>query len=202
MDKRSIVIGVTGGTGCGVTVVSQLMKEWGGALVSGDQLARDIMQSGMPAFNAVVEAFGESILTSDGQLDRRGLGTIVFKDKEKLERLNKAVHPFWVAAIKENIEKARESGGVDVIIVDAAILLETGLKSCVDKIVVVTAPLRLRRARIMQRDDLDETQADQRIFSQVPVSEKINQADYVIENNGTLEQIKTKLEEIKADLLS
>lgn len=201
MDKRSIVIGVTGGTGCGVTVVSQLMKEWGGALVSGDQLARDIMQSGMPAFNAVVEAFGESILTSDGQLDRRGLGAIVFKDKEKLERLNKAVHPFWIAAIKENIAKARESG-VSVIIVDAAILLETGLKSCVDKIVVVTAPLRLRRSRIMQRDDLDETQADQRIFSQVPVSEKISQADYVIENNGTLEQIKTKLEEIKADLLS
>lgn len=201
MDKRSSVIGVTGGTGCGVTVVSQLMKEWGGVLVSGDQLARDIMQSGMPACNAAIEAFGESILTPDGQLDRRGLGAIVFKDKEKLERLNKAVHPFWIAAIKENIAKARESG-VSVIIVDAAILLETGLKSCVDKIVVVTAPLRLRRLRIMQRDDLDETQADQRIFSQVPVSEKISQADYVIENNGTLEQIKTKLEEIKADLLS
>jgi dephospho-CoA kinase len=195
------VVGVTGGIGCGMSSVAKVMESWGGFIISGDDVARDIVRKGTPAYQEIVTTFGEDILQPDQQINRKKLGNIVFSEKEQLMALNKAVHPFWIEKMKETIEQAKKTAGNKLIIVDAAILIETGLNKMVDYVVVVNAPMRQRREWIVKRDHIDECQADQRVYSQVPVSEKIKLANAVIENNGTLEQLKEKTAAIKSDIL-
>ena len=196
------MIGVTGGIGCGMTTVSTMMSELGGKIISGDGIAREIVKKGQPAFEAIVKVFGTSILNEDGTLNRKKLGDIVFNDSEKLELLNKTIHPYWIEQMKTEIDHAKVISNGTIVIVDAAILLETGLKSLVDKLVVVTAPIKTRRERIRSRDSLDECQIDQRISAQMPVAEKAKQADFVIENTGTLEQTQKKINQIWNELIS
>lgn len=197
------LIGVTGGIGCGMTAVSQILSQWGGVLISGDQVAREIMKKGEPAYQETLKVFGPEYLLPDGEFDRKKLGQHVFSNRDELEKLNKAVHPYWVEKIKEKVTTERRNAQPGTfIILDAALLIETGLDVLADKRVVVTAPMKERRQRICQRDNLDETQADQRIFIQMPVPMKVLKADYVIDNSNTLEDLKIKLQEIRDSLLS
>ncbi len=195
-NKTVKIIGVTGGIGCGMSTVSQMMVEQSALIVSGDKVARDIVEKGQPALDALAKTFGKDILQSDGSLDRQKLGNIVFASQDKLNLLNKTVRPFWVERLKTEIERTKHNSNGSVVIVDAAILLEAGLRDWVDKLIVVTAPIKIRRERIRARDFLDECQIDQRIAAQIPVSEKAKQADFVIENTGTMEQTKQKINQI------
>jgi dephospho-CoA kinase len=172
-----------------------------GIVISGDDVARDIVRQGMPAYKEVVATFGEDILQTDKEINRKKLGNIVFSEKEQLMALNKAVHPYWIERMQQLIEQAKKTAGDKFVIVDAAILIETGLNKMVDYVVVVNAPMRQRREWIMKRNDIDECQADQRVFSQVPVTEKMKLANTVIENNGTMEQLNQEVTAIKSDIL-
>jgi dephospho-CoA kinase len=200
-NKAIKIIGVTGGIGCGMSTVSQMMKEQGARIVNGDKVARDIVEKGQPALDALAKAFSKEILQSDGSLDRKKLGDIVFASHDKLNLLNNTVRPFWVERLKSEIEHTKQNSNGSVVIVDAAILLEAGLRDIVDKLIVVTAPIKVRRERIRARDFLDECQIDQRIAAQIPVSEKAKQADFVIENTGTIEQTKQKIDQIWNELI-
>jgi dephospho-CoA kinase len=201
-DTQKIkVVGITGGIGCGMSSVAKMMESWGGIVISGDDVARDIVRQGMPAYKEVVATFGEDILQTDKEINRKKLGNIVFSEKEQLMALNKAVHPYWIERMQQLIEQAKKTAGDKFVIVDAAILIETGLNKMVDYVVVVNAPMRQRREWIMKRNDIDECQADQRVFSQVPVTEKMKLANTVIENNGTMEQLNQEVTAIKSDIL-
>ena len=200
-NNKTSIIGVTGGIGCGMTTVAQILAEPNSVIISGDKIAREIVEINQPAFNALVNVFGKTILKADGVIDRRKLGDLAFSDLDKLDLLNKTIRPFWVEQLKTQIQFARQNANGSAILVDAAILLEAGLKDVVDKLVVVTAPIKTRRERIRSRDFLDECQIDQRIAAQIPVSEKAKQADFVIENTGTLEQLKEKINQIKNELV-
>jgi dephospho-CoA kinase len=195
------VVGITGGIGCGMSSVAIIMETWGGIVINGDAVAREIVRQGTPAYKEVVATFGEDILQPDKEINRKKLANIVFSEKEQLMALDKAVHPFWIEKMQQTIEQAKKSAGTKFVIVDAAILIETGLNKMVDYLVVVNAPMRQRREWIVKRDDIDECQADQRVYSQMPVPEKMKLANAVIENNGTMEQLKEKVELIKSDIL-
>lgn len=200
-NKSVKVIGVTGGIGCGMSTVSQMLADLGAKVINGDKIARDIVEKGQPTYDALVATFGQGILKSDGSLDRKKLGDIVFSSHDKLNLLNKTVRPHWVERLKADVERTKQNSNGSVVIVDAAILLEAGLRDLADKLIVVTAPIKTRRERIRARDFLDECQIDQRIAAQIPVSEKAKQADFVIENTGTIEQTKEKINQIWNEII-
>jgi dephospho-CoA kinase len=202
-EQQKITIGVTGGIGCGMSSVSDILVQWGGILINGDKVAREIIRKGEPAFRETVKVFGNGYLRPDGEIDRKKLGQLVFSNQEKLRQLNQAVHPYWVEKIKALLGETKKNlQPGQFIVLDAALIIETGLVDQVDKLIVVTAPLKDRRARICKRDGLDECQADQRIFSQMPVRKKAAKADYVIDNAGTLQELESKMQAIRTSLLS
>jgi dephospho-CoA kinase len=201
--QNTITIGVTGGIGCGMSSVSAILAQWGGILINGDRVARELMEKGQPAYQETVKVFGTDYVKPDGDFDRKKLGQLVFSSREKLMQLDQAVHPFWIEKIKTLITETRahlQPG--QFIILDAALIIETGLEAQVDKLIVVTAPMKDRRSRICKRDGLDECQADQRIYSQMPVKQKAAKADYVIDNSGTLQELEEKMQAIRTSLFS
>lgn len=182
-----LVIGVTGGIGCGMTTVANFFKNLGAVVFNGDLIAREIMQPGKPAYNAVVKHFGKEILNQNQEINREKLGDIVFGDRNKLDLLNKLVHPYWKEEVELQINKWKhQADSSSIAVLDAAIILEADLLELIDKLVVVYAPLDVRKQRIHLRNGLEEYKIEQRINSQLPLEEKMKKADYIIDNSGSL----------------
>lgn len=188
----SIVVGLTGGIASGKSTVSNMLKKLGFPIIDADLEARLAVEKGEPAYREIIENFGEDILLSDGSIDRAKLGSIIFHDTEKRLKLNSIVHPAVrsrVLSKKEQAEDAEEK----LIVMDIPLLIESRLSSMVEKILLVYVDEETQLKRLMARNHFSEEEARVRINSQMPLKEKIQYADKVINNNGTIEETEAQL---------
>lgn len=189
------VIGLTGGTGCGKTEVSKIFQQLGAKIIDADAIGKDVVETKPGVLLEIVEAFGKRFVNTDGTLKRKELGSFVFADEERKKQLNQIVHPHLLKRLKHEIEEAKNSGN-KVIVVDAALIYETGLEKIFDKVIVVNSGIEHRMERIRQRDHLADSEIMHRIQSQMPVDEKVRRADVVIHNNGTLHMLREEAEKV------
>lgn len=191
----SVIIGLTGSIGTGKSTISKMFTDRGIPVVDADLIAREVVEPGAAAYAGIVEIFGEEILLPDGKLDRKALGSIVFADEAKRVQLNKIVHP----AIRAEMVQQRDeylATNHAYVVMDIPLLFESKLTDYVDKILVVYVDADVQLERITKRDNSSVAEAKQRIASQIPVAEKVKQADAVIDNNGTMAQAEKQLTDI------
>lgn len=182
--------GLTGGIASGKSTVSAVFAEEGVAVIDGDLVARAVVRPGQPGLQAVIEAFGERFLATDGTLDRKALGAHVFASPAELGRLDETLGPHIFAEIEARAMEARDLGWLACV--DAALLVEKGLHEHFRPLVVVTAPLAMQVARVMTRDRLSEPEARARIASQLPTEAKVRVADYLIVNDGSVDALRSR----------
>lgn len=190
------VIGLTGGIATGKSLVSDMIKELGGQVIDADLVARQVVEPGMPAWQQMVDQFGEGILNNDLTIKRKELGRIVFADAFMLDKLNKITHPHIISEIERQLNYYKNSGYKGVVVVDAPLLLELGLEKLVDEVWVVAVDAATQLERLMKRDNLTAEEAKLRIQAQMPLEEKIKRADRVIDNRFTPEETRKQVEEI------
>ncbi len=188
------VIGLTGGIASGKSMVARILEETGAAVIDADQLAREVVAPSMPAYAAIVAEFGPAILNLDGTIDRKALGRIVFADPEARRRLELITHPAIRARANEKLDQLRQAGK-PVVVYMAALLIEAGASSRVDKIWVVYADRETQLARLMARDGIGRDEAMQRLAAQMPMDEKKNYGTVVIDNRGTPRETERQVRE-------
>ena len=197
------VIGLCGGSGSGKGAVCSIFRENGILTIDTDAVYRDLTSRPGPLIKALKREFGSSIITADGVLNRRALAEIVFSSensKEKLERLNKIAHKFILDETRA-ILSWYSADGVCVGVVDAPVLFESGFDSECDVIVSVVADRDLRIKRIVSRDGISVQQAEERIASQMSDAEVISRSDFVVYNNGDLDQLRQRVLELIDELI-
>ncbi|MBR2851539.1 MAG: dephospho-CoA kinase [Anaerotignum sp.] len=190
------VIGLTGGTGSGKSVVSKSLLAAGAVIVDADRIAHEIILKGEPAYHEIIEYYGTGILDAEGNISRKKLGEIVFNDKEKLAFLNQCTHKYITAEVKRQIADAKEAGTAKAIIVDAPLLLEAKLETVCDLVWVVYAEPEVRAQRVMARDGITYELAKARIANQKSWEEYRAAADAVIDNSKDLVHLEKQLDEI------
>lgn len=184
-----IVIGVTGGIASGKSVVCGEFAACGGIIIEADQIGHEMLAR--PEIQTQLrEAFGTDIFETDGSVNRRRLGTLVFRDTNARLRLNAIVHPPLLAELRRRIDAWREQGGAGGLVIDAALLIEWDATDLVDVVVVVTVPEAIQLARLMERNGLSEEEAHDRIASQFTHTMRLREADYIIDASGSLEETK------------
>jgi len=194
----TVTIGLTGSIATGKSTVSLMFEDFDIPVIDADKLAREVVYPGEEAYQLVVDTFGEAILLEDKTLDRKLLGEIIFTDEAKRQQLNRIVHP----AIRKKMIKKRDAliaGGAAFVVLDIPLLLESKLEHFVDKIIVVFVDEEIQLQRLMARNDYTEKEALQRIRSQMPVKEKAQLADVIINNNGSKNETFKQLEKIISD---
>jgi len=190
-----LVIGLTGGMASGKSVASKTLRELGLPIIDADLIARKMVKPNEAGYRDIVDHFGKGILNPDQTINRRKLAKIIFSEPEERERLNSLLHPRIVKEIKRRINNFREKGE-RMVIVDAALLIEAGELSLVDKLIVVTVSPKIQVRRLAQRDHLTEKEARERITTQMPLSEKIKLADYAIDNSGSVKKTIKRTKEV------
>lgn len=178
-----MVLGITGAIAAGKSLVSELFRQRGAAVVSADELAREAVARGSRVLDRLVERFGPGILAADGCLDRAAMADIVFADPGARADLEAIVHPAIAALAERRLAMLRNSG-VPLIVYEAPLLFEAGAQERVDRVLVVRIDPRRQLRRLMERDDLDEAAARARISAQMPQEDKVARADFVIDNSG------------------
>ncbi|WP_326747827.1 dephospho-CoA kinase [Streptomyces virginiae] len=190
-------VGLTGGIGAGKSEVSRLLAGYGAIVVDADRIAREVVEPGTPGLAAVVAAFGESVLTAEGTLDRPKLGSIVFADPAKLRTLNAIVHPL-VGARSAELEAA---AGADAIVVhDVPLLTENGLAPLYDLVVVVDATPGTQLARLTALRGMAEEEARARMATQATREQRLAVATLVIDNDGPLEALELQVRKVWDEL--
>ncbi len=193
-------IGLSGGIGSGKSTVSRLLNELGAIIVDADAIVHELQAAGQPMLKEIAAAFGDGVLTGDGALDRPALGSIVFRDTERRRELEQIVQPPVVAEMARRAKVAIDEG-VPMVVMDIPLLFEgkkTGRGSAAamqyDATICVWVPLETQIERTMSRDKCDRGEAERRIAAQLPIDEKREMADHVIDNSGkpdqTSEQVK------------
>lgn len=189
------VIGLTGGTGSGKSVVSRLLEKAGAVIVDADKISREIVEIGKPAYQEIVCYFGDSILQQDGCIFRKKLGEIVFQDIEKLSFLNKCTHKYIAQEMEKQIAHAKMENQAFCIVLDAPLLFEAGLEKICDAIWVVYATENVRVSRIMQRDGISEELAKARIANQKTWAEYQALSDLVLDNSQDTTYLQKQVEQ-------
>lgn len=187
------IIGLTGGIATGKSQVSSILSELGAMVIDADIVAREVVQKGLPAWQQLKDTFGEEYFLSNGELNRRKLGQLVFSHPDELAKLNSITHPAIKAKIEERINDLKVQGYNGIVVVDAALLLEAGWETMVDQVWVVDAPMEKRIERLMNRDNLTRDQALSRINSQMSQQERIAKADKIIYNNSNIDSLKEQV---------
>ncbi|MFD8739593.1 dephospho-CoA kinase [Streptomyces sp. NPDC059618] len=191
-------VGLTGGIGAGKSEVSRLLVEHGAVLIDADRIAREVVAPGTPGLAAVVEAFGEDVLTSEGALDRPRLGSIVFADPDKLAVLNSIVHPL-VGARSRALEDAAPEDAV--VVHDVPLLAENGLAALYDLVVVVDARPETQMDRLVRLRGMTEEDARARMAAQTSRDKRLAIADIVVDNDVPLEELERRVRDVWAELV-
>ncbi len=184
------VLGVTGGSGSGKTVVCRILKEQGGKIIDADKITRKLQEPGQPVYNEIKEYFGNDIIAADGAIDRRKLGKIIFAEREQRSVLNRIVHTRVSQEIKKRIETYWKQGDVPFAVLDVPIPVEEGFFDTTDCIWAVVANDDLRIARLMKRMEIPEEEAQRRIAAQMTNREYEEIADVTILNETSVEELK------------
>jgi len=194
-----MIIGLTGGIATGKSLVSGELKRLGAAVIDADAVAKEVVEPGRPAYAEIAEAFGPGVIRQDGSIDRKKLGQIIFSDPAARERLNAITHPRIRERMKEETARLLKEGA-GIIVLDIALLIETGVRYEVDRIVVVYADPARQLERLMQREAMSRDEAKKRISCQMDIKEKAEYADYVIDNSGTKEDTLEQTRALFAEL--
>jgi dephospho-CoA kinase len=197
--NRPLTIGLTGNIATGKSAVLAYLQQRGAAVIDADKLAHQAMASGGPAYAAVIAAFGPTIVTADGAIDRQALGAIVFTDAAKLAQLEAIVHP----AVFELAQQVLAATTAPVVVIEAIKLLESGrlLRLC-DEVWVVVADETTQLQRLMTARGMSEAEARRRMAAQSPQAEKVKQATRVIDNNGDWRALHAHLDRIWNELMA
>jgi dephospho-CoA kinase len=186
-------VGLTGGVASGKSTVSAILSELGAVVIDADLLAREVVAPGTEGLAAVVEAFGPDVLGPDGGLDRPRLGALVFADPERRRALEAIIHP-RVRARAAEIEAAAPEGAV--VVHDIPLLAETGQAASFDAVVVVDVPVEVQVDRMVRIRGMSEADARARVAAQADRDARLAIATYVVENTGSLEDLRARVEEV------
>jgi dephospho-CoA kinase len=178
------VIGLTGSIGSGKSTVLRMLEQLGAKAIDADALVHEVMRKDTPVWQAIVDSFGQDLLTDQGEIDRKKLGSLVFDDHEALERLEKIVHPAVDERFREIIQHIEEP----VIAVEAIKIIESGVYVELNALWLVTCPAGERLQRLLRTRDVSEEDVESRLRSQMPLDRQAELADVVIDNGGTLQQ--------------
>lgn len=194
-----LIVGLTGNIASGKSAVAAQLAAHGAFVIDADLLAREAVERGSPALARIVERWGVGILAPDGSLDRAALRRIVFDDAGERAALNAIVHP-EVAGRREHALAAAEASGARIVVLDIPLLFESRLEHTVDRIILVDAPMATRRARITEHRGLSPAEADAMIAAQMPSEKKRPLAHHIVENAGTLEELRTRVDALWREL--
>ena len=186
-------VGLTGGIATGKSYVLSVLSELGCEVMDADQTAREVVEPGQPAFEEIVAHFGSEVVGADGRLDRPKLGAIVFNDPAQREKLNSIVHPKVFEAQARWMAEVEARNPQAVVIIDAALMIETGSYRRFDKVVVVYCEPELQLQRLMARNNMTQEEATARISSQMPSAEKLKFADFSINTSQGFEDTRRQV---------
>jgi dephospho-CoA kinase len=189
-----MVVAVTGEIGAGKTTLAQLFEEWGGELISGDEIGWELLKPDEPTYEEIVRRYGKEILDNGREISREKLGKRVFSSPQELQWFNGLMHPELLLRLRARIEEAKRRS--EVVVVDAALIVEWRMESDFEKLVVVVADEDVRVKRMKARGVLDDQDVRDRMAAQLPRSEKIENADWVIDNSGTMDELRAEAEKI------
>jgi len=195
-----LVVGVTGGIASGKSTVSRMLEDLGSPMIDFDALARDVVEPGRPAYKEIVDYFGTQVLQEDGTLDRKALSKIVFSDMEKRKKLEGFTHPRIFDLFAERVAEITAEDPHAVIQVPVPLLFELNLQYMFHKTVVVYIPPEEQVTRLAQRDGISEDEAANILKAQLPIDEKPGYGDYVINNQGSVEETRGQVEELWKEL--
>jgi dephospho-CoA kinase len=195
-----LIAGLTGGIASGKSLVTRVLRDLGAHIIDADKIVHELLAPGQDACREVVGHFGKEIQLPDGSIDRRKLGDIIFNHPEERSWLNQCIHPRVFEAYNHQVRHISERQPDAIVVMDAALLIETGYHKHVDRLIVVYANQKDQMKRLMERDRFTLEQAMARISSQMPLDEKRKYADFVIENTGTREGTEQQAREVFAKL--
>lgn len=194
-----LVAGVTGGIGSGKTTFTRFLEARGAVVIDADELGRRALEPGSPAWHSVVDQFGDEILAAAGmEIDRKRLAAIVFGNKDKLAALNAIVHPVIVKGVADTLDTLR--GTDEVVILDAALIVELSLHSALDVLIVVVGDEDLRRQRLVADRKMTESEISERMAAQLPMEDLIARADIVVTNNGSVADLEAEADRVWSEL--
>ena len=193
----TVRVGLTGGVASGKSTVSAILAELGAVVIDADLIAREVVARGTPGLAAVVTEFGPGLLTPDGDLDRPAMGALVFGDPDARKRLEAIIHPLVHA---RSAELEAEADDHAVVVHDIPLLAEVGRAGSFDAVVVVDAPTHVQLERMVEDRGWTREEAESRIAAQAAREDRLAIATYVVDNTGTLAELRDRVEQVYADL--
>src|SRR5260221_9217177 len=190
------VIAITGGVGAGKSSVAALFKELGATVLSADEAAREVLEPASPILSQVIREFGASFMQTDGSLDRKRLGDLVFSDSTARKRLESITHPHIRRLLKSRIDEALAQRPNGVVVAEVPLLYETQMESEYDAVIAVVASKETLFSRLKERNGLNQKEVEKRITSQLSMQEKATRSDYIIENDGNRDALRHSVLEI------
>lgn len=192
--------GLTGGVACGKSTVARYFQDLGACIIDADRVGHELIEPGRAAYQEILERFGKQILDPGGQIDRKKLGPKLFADPQQLQMLNSILHPRIIARVQELAAEQQRRNPHAVVIVDAALIFESGIGGTLRKVVVAWCRPEQQVERLMAKTGVSRDEAERRIRTQMPVEEKRRRADYVIDCSGSMEDTRRQAEAIYLDL--
>jgi dephospho-CoA kinase len=193
-----LLVGLTGGIGSGKSTVARLLEKRGAVVFDADLLAREAVEPGTPGHAAVIERFGADVLAPGGELDREALASIVFADPAARRDLEQIVHPEVRRLFAEGSEAYRDTDRV--VVFSAPLLVETGMHTAFEILVVVSATVATQIERLMRQRGMSEPSIRARIDAQAPLEDKAAAADFLVDNEGSLDELESQVEQLWNDL--
>jgi dephospho-CoA kinase len=202
------ILGLSGGIGSGKSTVTRILCELGATTIDADQIVHEKQAAGQPMLTEIAAAFGEEVIAKDGSLDREALGAVVFRDEKARVRLGAIVHPPVIAEMLRRAKAAVEAGDA-LVVLDIPLLFEgrvsgrgSGASMNFDETLCVWVSREIQIERTMARDGCDAEEAERRINAQLPIDEKREMADHVIDNSGTIEETRAQVAALVSRLTS
>lgn len=190
--QAKAVLGITGSFGSGKTTVARIFKSKGAQAIDADSIAHRLLKPKSPIYKEIIGAFGKVILKKNKTIDRHRLGDIVFGNKNLLKKLNRITHSEIIRVIKDKIKTSR----AELIVLDAPLLIEAGLRKPIAKLIVVKVTRKKQLERIIKKTSLSKSDILRRIRHQIPLSDKVRIADFVIDNSGSIKNTQKQVEQI------
>ena len=196
-----LTVALTGGIATGKSVIADILKDLGCYIHHADRVAHELMEPGKPAWRKIVARFGKEILDEDEKINRFRLGKIVFANKKEQHFLNELIHPLVHEKKKEMIQNLEKEGRFNIFVSEAALTVEAGLTDFFDKVIVVYCNQDIQLKRLMERNEINQKEAFQKLESQMKPEEKLKYADYIIDTSGTLQDTVEQTERVYRNLM-
>jgi len=203
--SQVLVVGLTGGLATGKTTIAKIFHSLGAIIIDADKIAREVVKPHSDIWQKITDYFGTKILNPDMTINRKALADLVFSHESYRTKLNEITHPEIISRIKQEIENAPRlslNAQHSIVIIDAPLLIEAKMISMVKKIIVVTAKETTQIKRVMKRDNLSKDAAKNRIAAQIPLSQKVKLADFVINTDCSRTELRKKVKIVWEELLN